>query len=186
VASSIGNGDSLAGAAELPAGLVAHIDANRQAAAAGQGGEEEEQLTESELGDRLQQLAEQQLAEQELAEQQRAQAALLPPSGFLTWQDAVRDAFDGWDFGDNLQDNSYAEVFAAPVLERRPPTIGQFDPAAMAQEDQEQLLLEQQQRLATQQQMQRSFQQAGMTSVAAALQQHMLQEHYVQPIWRRS
>lgn len=176
MASSIGNGDSLAGAAELPAGLVAHIDANRQAAAAGQGGEDEEQLTESELGDRLQQLAEQQLAEQE-----RVQAALRPPSGFLTWQDAVRDAFEGWDFGDNLQDTSYAEVFAAPVLEVRPPTFGQFDPAAMAEEEQEQELLEQQQRLATQQQMLRGFQQAGMAGLAASLQQQIFQEHYVQP-----
>lgn len=171
VASSIAEGDSLAGAAEIPSGLLAHIEANRQAAQE-EGEEEEEPLTEGELEGRLQQIRQLHLNITE-------GDIFRPPEGFSTWQDAVRDAFAGWDFGDNLLDSSYTEVFTAPVVEVRPPTYGQFDPAAMAEEEQQQELLEQQQRVATQQQMLRSFQQAGMMGLAAALQQQMVQEHVV-------
>jgi hypothetical protein len=175
VASSIAAGDSLAGAAEIPSGLLAQIDANRQAAQ-GEGGDEEEPLTDGELEGRLQQIRQQHLyiAERDM---------FRPPEGFSSWQDAVRDAFAGWDFGDNLLDNSYTEVFPSQVVEVRPPTYGQFDPAAMAEEEQQQELLEQQQRVATQQQLLRNFQQAGMMGFATTLQQQMVHEHVVHH-WR--
>jgi hypothetical protein len=158
-------GSSLAEAAELPADLEAHIAASRQAAAAAgtDGEDEEEQLTADQLEARLGELG--------VAAVQDA-SRIRPPGGFATWVEAVRDAFDGWDFaGPDLLDLNYAEVFAEPEVQVRPPTFGQFDPAAMVQEE---LQHEQQQRLAQQQQLLLQFQQAGLPG--ASLQQHMLQE----------
>jgi hypothetical protein len=144
-------GGSLAEAAELPADLEAHIAASRQAAAGAGGEDEEEQLTADQLEARLGELG---------AAAVQDASRIRPPGGFATWVEAVRDAFDGWDFaGRDLLDLNYAEVFAEPEVQVRPPTVGWFDPAAMVQEELQQ---EQQQRLAQQQQLLLQFQQAGL------------------------
>jgi hypothetical protein len=174
VASSVAEGDSLAGAAELPAGLWAQIATTREAATADAGaegeGEEVEQLTAGELSARLDQLTD-------------TLQPVQPPGGFATWVEAVQDAFGGgWDgTQDDLLNPSYAEEFAAPVVQVRPPTFGQFDPAAMVQAE----LQQQQQQLsfATQQMLLQGFQRAGMADVASSLQQHVLlqqQQQYMQ------
>jgi hypothetical protein len=169
VSSSICVGDSLAGAAELPAGLVDQIAANRGAAAAaaatGEQGEHEhlEDLGAADLQEQL-----------ERVRLHIQTQTVTPPAGFATWTEAVEDAAgSGWDFELNLTDPNYTEVYTAPVVALRAPTTGQFDPAALVQQDLEQV----QQCFATQQQLMQGFQQAGMADLATSLHQHMQQQY---------
>jgi hypothetical protein len=176
VASSIGSGESLAGAAQLPDELLSQIEENRGAVAAAadaaaataaeQGeGEELEELTATELGAQIDRVS-------NFLSQSDALTPG-PPEGFATWTEAVEDAFGSWDLGLNLADPNYTEVFAAPVVAVRAPTTNQFDPAALVQED----LQQQQQEFAAQQRLLQGFQFAAMPNVAASMQQHMQQQY---------
>lgn len=119
---------NMADPAQLPDDLQEHVDRQRQAAQALSVGdraaaEEEEAVTAEELS----------------AELSRLRTALQPPAGFSSWTDAVRDAFDGWDFGSNLMESGYREQYVPPVLTVRPPTTGDFSVEELLQRRQQQL-----------------------------------------------
>jgi hypothetical protein len=120
---------NMADAARMPEALQPLVAANQYAANAATSQQQDEAVTPDELQEEL----------------TRLHAALQPPSGFSSWQAAVADAFGGWDFGSNLLDSSYTEVFVAPEIAVRLPTTGQFDVAALVQEQLQQEVQQQQQ-----------------------------------------